>query len=215
MAKVDPENVVDAIHAHPDPVVTAPELAEELPVTARTVSNRLRELAAGGEVERKDVGGRAVVYWLPGTRKPRPDAEERERRLAPDQADLREATVETGGSDDIAKSDVETEPRSDRSDPMGEHDVDETIDALELPGRGERVEQRREAVRACVAYLREHGEGRRSAFVEDVYPNHPAGFGSAGGWWNAIGKQGLAEIADVVDAVDAPPEGSHTYYWRD
>nr|WP_032073162.1 HTH domain-containing protein [Halorubrum sp. T3]AGI12349.1 hypothetical protein [Halorubrum sp. T3] len=214
MAKVDPEDVVDAIHAHDDPVVTAPELADELPVTSRTVSNRLRELAAGGDVERKDVGGRAVVYWLPGTRKPRRNAKDRERRLAADQADLEEAAGEGGRSEDIAASDLEAEPEPDRSDRMGEDDVDEVIDDLDLPGRGERVEQRREAVRACVRYLREHGEAQRSAFVDEVYADRPAGFGSSGGWWNAIGKQGLAEVADVVDVVDAPPEGSHVWYWR-
>ncbi|RLM62481.1 HTH domain-containing protein [Halorubrum sp. Atlit-26R] len=214
MAKVDPEDVVDAIHAHEDPVVTAPELADELPVTARTVSNRLRELAAAGDVERKDVGGRAVVYWLPGTRKPRRNAKDRERRLAADQADLEEAAGEGGRSEDIPTSGIEAEPESERSDPGSRVDVDEVIEDLDLPGSGERVEQRREAVRACVAYLREHGEAQRSAFVDEVYPDHPAGFGSSGGWWNAIGKQGLAEVADVVDVVDAPPEGSHVWYWR-
>jgi len=214
MSKVDPEDVVAAIHDHDDPVVTATELAENLPVTSRTVTNRLRELAAGGEVERKDVGGRAVVYWLPGTRKPRPDARPRERSLAADQADLEASVRQTPPQDDIATSDS-SEPVDDEQPRMGKVDVEAIVDELDLPGSGDRVEMRRNGVRACLRYLRERGEAQRSDWIEDVYPDHPAGFGSSGGWWNAIGKQGLTAVAEKIDAVDAPGEGSHIWYWRE
>lgn len=205
MGKVERKDVIEAIHDHKDPVVTAGELAESLPVTSRTVTSRLRELDAAGDVERKDVGGRAVVYWLPGTRKPRADASPRERSLATDQADLPVSVDGAGTKNDIAEYDIDEEPA----------DVDAIVDEIELPGRGDRVEMRRNGVRACLRYLREHGQAQRSDWIEDVYPDHPAGFGSSGGWWNAIGKQGLSEIAERTELIDAPGEGSHIWYWKE
>jgi hypothetical protein len=90
----------------------------------------------------------------------------------------------------------------------GEHgDVERAIAALDT------TDERRGAVRACVDHLREHGTAQRKDFLAALYPEHAAGFGSEGGWWNRIGKEYLNAVADRVDAVEAPPkEGSRT--WR-
>lgn len=48
----------------PDPVVTAGELTEELPVTNQAVNTRLKRMSRDGLVESKKVGASARVYWI-------------------------------------------------------------------------------------------------------------------------------------------------------
>jgi len=55
---------VQAIALHPDPVVTASEVANAVGMTSQGANNRLRELAENDLVVRKEVGARAVIYWL-------------------------------------------------------------------------------------------------------------------------------------------------------
>jgi len=43
--------------------MTAPELAEELPVTKEAVSRRLKQMHEDGLVGRKKTGARSVVWW--------------------------------------------------------------------------------------------------------------------------------------------------------
>jgi hypothetical protein len=77
------------------------------------------------------------------------------------------------------------------------------------------TDERRDAVRACVDHLREHGTAQRKDFLAALYPEHTAGFGSDGGWWNTIGKEHLSDVAERVNVVKAPPkEGSHTWRYR-
>lgn len=90
--------------------------------------------------------------------------------------------------------------------------ADEIIDGLDLPGSGATLEARREAVRACYNYLCENRDATKSDFVDDIYPDHRARYGSSGGWWNAIGKQGLRTIAKQHPTIDAPGEGERL--WR-
>jgi DNA-binding MarR family transcriptional regulator len=58
------EEILREIALAPDPVVTAPELAERLDYSRQGVNNRLKTLVEDGYVRRKDVGARAAVYWL-------------------------------------------------------------------------------------------------------------------------------------------------------
>jgi predicted transcriptional regulator len=62
---VDNDELLDAAARLDDPVFTAPELAEHVELTRRSVSGRLKKMAEDGELSRKRVGGRAAVYWLP------------------------------------------------------------------------------------------------------------------------------------------------------
>lgn len=48
----------------PDPVFTAPELAEYLPISNQSVNSRLNRFEDEGLVESKSVGAAAKVYWL-------------------------------------------------------------------------------------------------------------------------------------------------------
>jgi predicted ArsR family transcriptional regulator len=58
---VSPE---DALALFPDHEPrTASEVAQKLEVSRRTAYNKLSELADRGDLNRKKVGGRAVVWW--------------------------------------------------------------------------------------------------------------------------------------------------------
>ncbi|WP_256300327.1 hypothetical protein [Haloarchaeobius salinus] len=75
------------------------------------------------------------------------------------------------------------------------------LDDLDVPGRSpEKVEPRREAVGAALAYLKDADRARRSEFVEELYEEFPAGYDSTSGWWNCI-KTGLKQV-DVVEGGD-------------
>lgn len=75
------------------------------------------------------------------------------------------------------------------------------LDELDVPGRSpEKVEPRREAVGAALAYLKDAGRARRSDFVDELYEEFPAGYGSESGWWSCV-KTGLKQV-DVVDGGD-------------
>jgi len=58
------EEIIETIRSHPDEVVTAPEVAEEIDMTPAGVLKRLDQLAEEGVVTKKKVGSRAVVWWV-------------------------------------------------------------------------------------------------------------------------------------------------------
>lgn len=60
---VTEDDVLEALQNYPDPVATATELAELLPIQRRAVLQKLKVLEARGGVEGKKVGGRAAVWW--------------------------------------------------------------------------------------------------------------------------------------------------------
>lgn len=62
--EVAPDDVLELFPDH-EPR-TASEVAEELDVVRRTAYNKLQQLAERGDLQRKKVGGRAVVFWRPG-----------------------------------------------------------------------------------------------------------------------------------------------------
>lgn len=60
------EDVLEIIHQLDEPVFTAVEIAEHGGVSRPTAHKRLEELQEEGVVARKNVGSRAVVWWLVG-----------------------------------------------------------------------------------------------------------------------------------------------------
>jgi predicted transcriptional regulator len=56
--------ILKQISLHPEPVVTASEIAERVDMTNAGVNKRLKQLVNDGLVTRKQVGARAVIYWL-------------------------------------------------------------------------------------------------------------------------------------------------------
>lgn len=63
-SQTEESQVLRALREHPEPVVTATEVAEALGVSGETARRHLSSLHEQGRVERKEVGARAVVWWL-------------------------------------------------------------------------------------------------------------------------------------------------------
>jgi predicted transcriptional regulator len=62
--EVSDEEILRAIRLHADPVVTAREVADIVDMSSQGVNKRLRELVDQELIVRKEVGARAVIYWL-------------------------------------------------------------------------------------------------------------------------------------------------------
>lgn len=119
-------------------------------------------------------------------------------------------------------SDAESREPSARAEGEGAHDhaLADVVDAVAgelLPGSGEKLAARREALHAVVEYLREHGTAEPSDFRRDVYPDHPAGYVDADdparSWWkNSMypGLRALAERTDVIGKADTAGKWSYT-----
>lgn len=61
---VTPERVLDAVATHPDPTVTAREVGEAMGCSTDAARKKLSALHERGDIERKKVGGRSIVWWL-------------------------------------------------------------------------------------------------------------------------------------------------------
>lgn len=61
---VTPERVLGVMRAADAPVVTATDIADELGCTPEAVTGKLKQLQEQGRVARRQVGARAVVWWL-------------------------------------------------------------------------------------------------------------------------------------------------------
>jgi hypothetical protein len=97
--------------------------------------------------------------------------------------------MESGGAD----------PRFDAAG--REPSVDAEIERADLPGSGETLERRREALRAAYDYLSEHPDASTAAILEEVFPEHPAGYETADEWWEHI-EPALKDLPNVDVADD-------------
>jgi len=61
--RLAPERLLAVLRRADEPM-TATELAEEFDVTNRTALNKLDQLHEQNRIERKEVGSRAVVWWV-------------------------------------------------------------------------------------------------------------------------------------------------------
>jgi len=62
--EVTDEEILAVLRESDEPVLTAGEVAEQLPIGRRAIHDRLVDLRERGLVERKNVGPRAV-WWIP------------------------------------------------------------------------------------------------------------------------------------------------------
>ena len=182
------------------------DVAEYFEYERPSAYRRLKDLESAGRVAGREVGN--SILWLATDADQSPPASARES--ATEGAAV--SGEESAGDGSTPQppgdgGDRSTAPHGAESASGEPDDVERAIAALDT------TDERRDAVRACVDHLREHGTAQKKDFLAALYPEHAAGFGSEGGWWNGIGKQHLNTVADRVDAVKAPPkEGSHT--WR-
>ena len=63
---VSDEEILSVFIDASDPVLTATEAAEQLPITRRGLYNRLVTLEKDEQIRSKKVGGRTTVWWVPG-----------------------------------------------------------------------------------------------------------------------------------------------------
>jgi predicted ArsR family transcriptional regulator len=62
--QVSDEEILRLFAVSPDPIVTAKELARNLPISQQAVNKRLGQLEESGLITSRKVGASAVVYWL-------------------------------------------------------------------------------------------------------------------------------------------------------
>ncbi|MBV0903028.1 helix-turn-helix transcriptional regulator [Haloarcula salina] len=101
-------------------------------------------------------------------------------------------------------------PRAgDRPEP-GDHaqPVQREITSVDLPGEGDRLAARREALRAAYDYLNENPDASETEVITEVFPDYPAGYDTADKWWDVI-KPALKELPDVE--MDTDPE--HVWHY--
>jgi hypothetical protein len=94
--------------------------------------------------------------------------------------------------------------------------VVDTVAEATLPGSGEKLEARREALHAAVEYLREHGTATPSDFQADVYPDHTGRYTEGDdppySWWTNCVYEGLHELAERTDLIgNADTTGKWTW----
>jgi hypothetical protein len=82
------------------------------------------------------------------------------------------------------------------------------VEDVELPGTGKTLKSRKHALIAAYEYLQEHPEAKKSDFLQDVFPENPAEYETAEGWWNAI-QPALADLP----GVDPPEERGHIWHF--
>jgi len=178
------EEVLDALRDRVDPetgpVATAPEIADDLPLTRRSVLDKLRLLEAAGEVGCKSVGARAAVWW------PLPSKE-------PSRGPSRE---NQGTASDPSKEPTTEATREPEAD--GDPDLVEALEGWPEP-RASKREQRRAAGLATLRWLRGRGEtgGKRSEVVDGVEPEQPVDGQGKDTWWRKSARPALQKARDA------------------
>lgn len=82
------------------------------------------------------------------------------------------------------------------------------MEDVELPGTGETLQARREALLAAYDYLRDNPTAKKADFLREVFPDNPAGYETAEGWWNTI-QPALKQLP----GVDPPEERGHIWHY--
>ena len=212
MSEVDLEDVEAAMLRHEDPVVTAGELAEELPCSSRHVLDFLRLLERAGDVESKQTGARAVAWWhvervLPARVPPEEHPAQSSLDASSGLVDFSER-LEHPGEIDFEERLAQRENVDDDAGHQEESDDDDLVDELtdvEFPSSRTR-EECIEVVRAARDYLRDVPSASMRDFVNDVLPEHPIGYEVVtldegeryrGAWWRKVVRPGLEAAPGV------------------
>jgi predicted transcriptional regulator len=204
--------VLEAVRAH-EPAATS-EVADELGIVRQSADYRLRRLQEEDRVASKKIGA-SLVWFLTDEGAAGEDIAASASSPAREPPGDVDASPEGGGQGQPLQKAREPEPAGETSTRVTEtgQAVPREVGDLDLPGSGDTLRRRSEAVGACYLYLREEGTAQKSDFVREVYEDgHEAGYQSSGGWWNAVGKEGLRALAEQREEVIAPGgEGEHTW----
>jgi hypothetical protein len=99
---------------------------------------------------------------------------------------------------------IEDGDESGPDSPVLEHRIED----IDLPGTGKTLEARRQALVAAYEFLQDHPEAKKSDFQQEVFPDNPAEYETAEGWWNTI-QPALAQLP----GVDPPEERGHIWHF--
>lgn len=69
--KVSERDILGAFDAADSPVLTAPDLADELGMSRQAITYRLKRMREAGVVDRMKAGANAVVWWATGNTRAR------------------------------------------------------------------------------------------------------------------------------------------------
>ena len=186
------EDVIAAVRAH-EPAATS-EVASELGIARQSADYRLRRLRDDGRVNSKKIA--ASLVWFTGGGESSPDRREVTQTPPEQSHDVPESPPGEDGDGQNGAPAAASETLADLVDDVG----DDT-----LPGSGAKLEARRDALRAVVAYLREHGTATPADLRRDVYPDHDGryvdGKDPARSWWKNAMYPALADLAERSDDV--------------
>jgi hypothetical protein len=219
--RIPPEAALSVFESRADRArpVTAGDVADALDCSRRTAHNKLGELVDRGDLKTRKVGARSRVWWVPIP------ADEEASRAGP--AESSERPTGPPGEPVAGGDDRREGPPDGRSDPDGSTGtpgepaepeganatdrpdaVSTAVAEANLPGAGDTLEARREALLAAFDYLQQNPGAQRADFLRDVYPDYPADFESAAGWWNAI-----QPALGGLPGVDPPEERGHIWHF--
>lgn len=125
-------------------------------------------------------------------------------------------------SDSAAPHETQTEPEIQdisSGDSVPDTTLEDDINALDLPrprSSDVSLDERREAVRAAYEFLREERAAMKKEF-KPVFEEHPAGYGSFGGWWNGLvdGMDDYEALRDLASKRgDIKPATEATDVWK-
>ncbi|WP_267640740.1 ArsR family transcriptional regulator [Haloarchaeobius amylolyticus] len=168
--------------------LTASDVLEELDCSRRTVHNKLNDLVERGDLETRKVGARGRVWWRPLPVEAVDDPI----------TDARHDDSFSEGATPVSDDELAAYPPA----------VRQAITEVDIPGTGSTATARREAVLAAYDYLTENPSAKKGDFLQDVFPEHPAEFQTADGWWNAI-QPALKQLP----GVDPPEERGHIWHF--
>lgn len=80
--RVTDDELLNVFRDADDPTLTSGEVTEQVSIKHSGVNRRLGNLVDEGKLRKKKVGGRSVVYWLPGEDESEPDESAFARELS-------------------------------------------------------------------------------------------------------------------------------------
>lgn len=200
MTDVDADDVLDALREQlvetETPVAAAPAIAERLPIGRRRVLDYLEILDARDDVESVTVG-RGVAWYTP-------DVVHVQTEFPPAEPPAAPPEEPPAAESPPAEPPAEPPEESEAVDRGARDDRDQIVNDLDLPGDDVVLEERRDAVRAVLAFLDEKGEPTPKSELETLYDEYPAGYKHATSWWSNFMQVALGDLRehDVVELTN-------------
>jgi DNA-binding Lrp family transcriptional regulator len=196
------EDVLETFDHVRGPVILSADVADRLGCSRETARRKLTELYERGDVDRRKVS-RRVVYW----RVDEPDAS----------SSLQErVSASTGAADRSGGVGQEPRETADRRDehasPADTADVDREQLRDALPGSGEVLEARVDAILAMYRHLQDHGHAEKSDLLA-VVDADAVGYASPDSVWANMVKG--RDTLRALPGVETPPTGRTRWRFAD